>query len=728
MEVKKFVRIRILFLLYKLVIRRFISLVFIISFTSLLFSCGFNRVLGLTKEDFKNKVAQKDYDFIKEVDYLKNSIKEINRLGDGASYYMSFVYKESGMRLFSNKLLYQEILNKDPYFGPKATNQLLKQLLQEKDFVKAELHARNYFEIYKEDNPHIRKQLIEALYWQRKDDLVIPYIDNLDRTKFSDYANNELDLLKCVSSARLNKEDWESQYRDIFFNQPLSPLLSRAYSFIDVYPDYGEKFSKGEKQYFEALSLASKGDYYNSQRLLRSLLYNESSIFSTIQSVKNISKIVKNSRVVTANLNAFNTARKRAPESTASQALVSYASLYFNINRHSAVVSLLEGKIDSIPLGMTRDDAIWLYILSLSHSATDRVVANLKYYVDKLSGEDYPSDIIDHVVTSLVQNEEWEYILDLEDTAKKYAKIPVRSRISWILTRLYFYGFLDSNNSENEINNRLDAIVTNDSYSYYSYIANALLKRESNLMLSEPLPAEKLEKDDEWIQGFIKYGLEDEALSFSKQVKEINYTVAIELAHLLDKSDKHLETLRFLNQAKVPLNTESFPLYYPLPYKEKIVEVANTYNFPHVLYSGLIRTESGFDMNVVSVAGAIGLSQLMPDTAKEQAYNIGISNPDLNDPNTNITLGGSYLNWLISKYGTLPLSFMAYNAGPGNVWKWQRGWGELPDELFIEAAPFKETRAYVPKILRAAIYYGHEEFDISPYQVVKQIFPHIDKS
>ena len=105
---------------------------------------------------------------------------------------------------------------------------------------------------------------------------------------------------------------------------------------------------------------------------------------------------------------------------------------------------------------------------------------------------------------------------------------------------------------------------------------------------------------------------------------------------------------------------------------------------------------------------------------------MGIDNHDLNDPDTNLLLGGSYLNWLLGKYSSLSLSCLAYNAGPGNVWQWQRGWGDLPDELFLEAAPFKETRDYVPKILKAAIFYGHEEFNVSPYDVVKGLFPNID--
>lgn len=713
-------------MLNKVINKRIIKGIGFTLFILLINSCSFNRVFGLKKEDFLSRVSRKDYQFLLEVDYLKNSIKEINRLGDGASYYMSFVYKENDMLLFSNKLLYQEIQNDHPYFGPKAAFQLIKQLLQERDFVKAEAHILDFFDQYDGEFPGIRKQLIEAIYWQKKDEQVVAYIDNLDRTLYSDYANYELDMLKCVSSARLDSDGWQDNYKDLFFNQPLSSLLTRAYSFIDFYPKYGEGFTQEERMYFEAMSEASSGSYYAAQNKLRSLMLSEDWVFSTKQSIKNISKIIKNSQVITANLSAFEYAMNNSPEEFKNDAIMSYASLYFNKESFSSVVNILEDQLDAMPMGNSKDDALWLYLLSLSHVGRDRVVSKLAYYVDRLSGESYSSDIIDHVLTALVQNREWELIVQLEPIVKKNGSISDRSRILWILSRIYYHEFLSVPNKEEAIQNALDEIVLIDNYSYYSYIANALLKRESNLVLSEPDEAVELTDDDQWILGFLSYGLEDDALKFSKQVKDLNYSVSIAAATMLDFEEKHLENLRFMSYHDVPLNSESFPLYYPLPYKEKIVETAELYGFPATLFSGLIRTESGFDMDVVSSAGAVGLSQLMPETAIEQANDLGIGTPDLNNPDTNIFLGGTYIDWLLDRLETIPVSFMAYNAGLGNVWRWQRGWGDLPDELFIEAAPFVETRDYVPKILRSAIYYGHEEYDVTPYEVIKSLFPDID--
>lgn len=692
----------------------------------LLTSCS-NRVFGIKKEDFMNRVSVKDYAFLNDVDYLKNSIKEINRLGDGSSYYMSFVYKNNDMRLFSNKLLYQEVQNNNPLYKEKAIEQLLKQLLQERDYVKAELYALDYIENNDDNNPLVKKLLIESIYWQKKDSQVVPYINNLDRSLYSDYTNYELDLLKCVSSARLDNYNWADQYRALFFNQPLSPILKRAYSFLEVYPEYKEPFSKDEITYFEAIALASGGNYIRAQKILRPLLNSKKWIFDTRQSIKNVSKIIKESGYITVNLMPFKKAINSAPSERYYDGLVSYSSLYFNKNvqRFSSAVSILENEIDNIPLGNSKDDAIYIYILSLSHTDTDKVLTKLNYLMDYISDQSYKEVIIDHVITALVQNKEWGLIEDAYEIVKKDDSVSNRSRVSWILSRIYYYGYIPTQDKHNEIEKLLEDITLRDNISYYSYISNALLKKESNLVLKDPPENITYSDDDKWIDGFVKFGLDEEAVKYAKQVKDLNYKVSVDVARLLDREMKHLQALRFLNSHNVPLNSESFPIYYPLPYKEKIVEVAGNYDFPYTMFSGLLRTESGFDPYVVSPAGAVGLAQLLPATAAEQATNIGLGSFDINDPNTNILLGGTYISWLISKYGSIAVSAMAYNAGPGNVWDWQRKWGDLPDELFIEASPFKETRDYVPKILRSAIYYGHREFNISPYDVVKQVFPEI---
>jgi soluble lytic murein transglycosylase len=127
----------------------------------------------------------------------------------------------------------------------------------------------------------------------------------------------------------------------------------------------------------------------------------------------------------------------------------------------------------------------------------------------------------------------------------------------------------------------------------------------------------------------------------------------------------------------------------------------------------IARQESQFDRDAVSHAGARGLMQLMPGTARETAGKLGLSyNPgSLNvDTDYNIQLGSTYFQRMFGLYGSYPLAIAAYNAGPGNVNKWLRANGDprLPGGdmvQWIEKIPIFETRNYVQRVIENAVVY-----------------------
>jgi len=127
----------------------------------------------------------------------------------------------------------------------------------------------------------------------------------------------------------------------------------------------------------------------------------------------------------------------------------------------------------------------------------------------------------------------------------------------------------------------------------------------------------------------------------------------------------------------------------------------------------IARQESEFDNYRTSHAGATGLMQLMPGTAREQAGKLGVAymSASLNsDPQYNIRLGNGYFQRMMNSYGSYPLAVAAYNAGPGNVNKWLRDNGDPRTGSiswidWLERIPIFETKNYVQRVLENAVVY-----------------------
>ncbi|WP_049757549.1 lytic transglycosylase domain-containing protein [Magnetococcus marinus] len=118
-------------------------------------------------------------------------------------------------------------------------------------------------------------------------------------------------------------------------------------------------------------------------------------------------------------------------------------------------------------------------------------------------------------------------------------------------------------------------------------------------------------------------------------------------------------------------------------YEQTIHNIAKRFDLDAGLVKAVIQAESGFDPNVVSHKGAVGLMQLMPQTAR--IY--GVS--DRTDPHENILAGSQHLRYLLDKYkNNIKLTLAAYNAGEGAV---ERYGNRIP--------PFRETQNYVRKVL-----------------------------
>ena len=167
-----------------------------------------------------------------------------------------------------------------------------------------------------------------------------------------------------------------------------------------------------------------------------------------------------------------------------------------------------------------------------------------------------------------------------------------------------------------------------------------------------------------------------------------------------------------LFQQNRPLAWEksTLPLWtagYPLGYGNLIARYAAQNGLSEGFVYALIRAESSFRPAVTSHAGAIGLMQMMPATARQTARGEGAFDPQrLTQPEYNIRLGTRHLAGLMKMYdGDQIYAAAAYNAGSGALGRWRKNMQGLKKDEFIESIPYQETRDYVKKVYASAATY-----------------------
>jgi len=147
---------------------------------------------------------------------------------------------------------------------------------------------------------------------------------------------------------------------------------------------------------------------------------------------------------------------------------------------------------------------------------------------------------------------------------------------------------------------------------------------------------------------------------------------------------------------------EVWALAYPAAYREHVLSAAEATGIDPYLILAVMREESRFDPDVVSFAGATGLMQVLPSTARFVIRGQAVTPTDLVRPDVNVRVGAVYLRRMLSRFGgDLILALAAYNAGPGAAARFARVLPRSSEAEFIERIPIDETRTYVRRVLES---------------------------
>lgn len=410
--------------------------------------------------------------------------------------------------------------------------------------------------------------------------------------------------------------------------------------------------------------------------------------------------------------------------------------LTYATNRYKAAMNC--AKTDEL-----YDNALW-YLLSLNlKKSTSQGIKMIKQYCSTWHNPAYFDDIFDMLSPLMLSEGRWNEFNDLYKAIDGYASDGMTAKFAYIFGRLVqeklaLPAIDDTHQSEDDA--AFTRALTSGNEIYYKALAISKLgiggenaeeiicttKNDSEIPVD--LEAENL------LLGYISFGFPEkiypEWLSLNKRGSRISYETGIKIAKFLEncgnnKNEYYPQALRIaakvINSADKSVSKEDLKLLYPRDYSKLISEKCKKYNVPEEIMYALVRSESFFDHQIESSAGAVGLTQLMTFTGNDIAHRLKYNEYDLKNPDDNLEFGTWYLNNLAERLENRWLSaFFSYNAGITRVRRWMNSSKiefnnikKLPDDLFLETIPYEETREYGRKLVGAAamyawLYYGKE--------------------
>jgi len=242
-------------------------------------------------------------------------------------------------------------------------------------------------------------------------------------------------------------------------------------------------------------------------------------------------------------------------------------------------------------------------------------------------------------------------------------------------------------------------------FSYYGFLAADQLSKSYSIKSDQPLVNEaeiQSLRESPGIARAIEYFLVDlpwegrsEWNKVLKSSEKQKYIAAASVAESVGWHDRAYRAMRAAGES------QALATLFPQPHSSYVKRLSGKFSVDREYIYAVMRRESAFIRDIKSSAGAVGLMQLMPATARQVGKQLGVKAPrwKLIESDLNIQLGVKYLNHLLKRFdGNMVLSTAAYNAGPTRVRKWVAD-KPIAADIWVETIPFDETRAYVKAVL-----------------------------
>ena len=573
-----------------------------------------------------------------------------------------------------------------------------------------------------------------------KDELIKIRLESLKELKSENY---EKEVYKWFTSCKISSLHYQF-YRDTYkhpdFEDEEANYTPQQFAInyrIELYKrNYTYTFAQAEKiiEYFRDGSLPSCS--FLASDIGKSYLYGSVDFAKNAAYFNDLAQEFKNTPM--AYYFYFYTGR-----------LYDKADFYF-----SQTQKAFEAAIESSSNDEQSDNAIWYLINTSQKVSVNSIINNIEKYCTEWTNPDYFDDIFEMLISSLLTSGNWNAFYDIYTKVDGYASNEVVAQFAYIYARLLEEGLTQGN--QESIKSAYKRALKSDSSLYYKVMACyrlGLNKDEVESILTSPYERnnknydkdyseEKTQSAKNLLEGYAYFGFPELIYPawqelYKKGLPEETYFY---LADFLKKVSDNSKDSEFYTQAlriacrgqiisERPLSLDELKLVYPKDFSELIEKYAKEYEInPNIIYA-LIRSESFFDPNVSSTAGAVGLSQLMEFTAADMARKLKLKEYSLTDPEDSIKIGGYYLSELIRRCDNNELlAFCSYNAGITKVRRWVKssliGFGKkntMPLDLFLETVPYSETRDYGKKLVSAAAMYEYLENPDNFTSIVKDL-------
>jgi soluble lytic murein transglycosylase-like protein len=417
-----------------------------------------------------------------------------------------------------------------------------------------------------------------------------------------------------------------------------------------------------------------------------------------------------------------------------------YESAGFLKRAKGSFISASDMFMAGIPFanGPKYEKMLWYWYNSLFKYSPELAYSQISLLTDKWTDPDYFSDILSELATYFVQQGKWSTIREILNVIESSGSDDSISKYSYLTARAGIEGFISI--SMEEIN-RLMTLSYNSGFGiasglYYRILAGNYLRifdiRRLPWMFNRTVSRDPLilnagmKGSEELIFGLLQYGYLIDAYNYLMDNPFSNFDLVRRTALNLAEEKNFTRSIRLLNRYSrmngFNLTISDLKLIYPDAYNIEIKKMAEKENIEWSVFTALVREESHFQSKVVSSAGAIGLSQLMPSTAADVAERLRISNYDLEDAQTNLSFGAWYLGNLSKRTDVLSDALFSYNGGLTRLRRWREEYSNLPDDLFLEAIPYKETSHYGRKLLVSSVIYAYLYDGIQPNEIISQFY------